>query len=152
MIPNSDLTIYNVYTDATTRSQKYQRSGIRGVVWTSAKAVYVAGVGLVKANVATILIPFAAGADYLSPVAWDALTDKTGKWTLRDGDVITRGIVADELTDGGEIVPDTDPEELTPPFTLTMLKAKYDDVLVIASVDAFDQGSANLRHWKVGAK
>lgn len=137
MIPNSDLTIYNVYTDATTRAKKYQRSEIRGVVWTSAKAVYVAGVGMVKANVATILIPFAAGADYLSPVAWDALTDKTGKWTLRDGDVITRGIVADELT---------------PPFTLSMLKAKYDDVLVVSSVDVFDQGSANLRHWKVGAK
>jgi hypothetical protein len=137
MRTNSDLTIYNVYTDALTRSKKYQRSEIRGAVWTSGKSVYVAGVGLVKANTATILIPFAAGAAYLSPVAWDALTVKTGKWTLRDGDVVVRGMVADELTDA---------------FTLSMLKAKYDDVLVVSAVEPFDQGSANMRHWRVGAK
>lgn len=137
MIPNSNLTLYNKYIDPDTRDEVYQRTEIKDVVWTSAKAVYSANLGLVRADVATVLIPFAMGTDYVAPIAWQALTTKTGKWTLQSGDVIVRGIVSDELEVG---------------FSLTDLKATYENVLVITNVDTFDQGSFNMRFWKVGAK
>jgi hypothetical protein len=35
---------------------------------------------------------------------------------------------------------------------MTDLKAKYDDVLTITSVDTFDNGSDYMRHWRAGAK
>lgn len=137
MIPNSNLTIYNKYTDPNTRDEVYQRTEIKDVVWTSAKAVYSANLGLVRADVATVLIPFVCGENYLDPIAWQALTNKAGKWTLQRGDVIVRNIVSDEIDAG---------------FTLTDLKATYENVLAITNVDPFDQGSLNMRFWRVGAK
>lgn len=60
-----------------------------------------------------------------------------GKWTLAVGDYLVKGLVADEITTG---------------FSVTNLKAKYDDVVQAKSVDTFDMGSASLRHWKVSAQ
>ena len=84
-------------------------------------------------------------ANYVKPKAWLALVSKTGKWTLAEGDMIVKGTVTDEIH----------PAVVSPPsaaFTVSNLKAKYDDVLAITSVDTFDMGSMALRHWEVGAK
>ena len=77
------------------------------------------------------------GADYLKPKAWQALVTKTGNWTLQEGDVIVRGEVTDNITTE---------------YKLSDLRAEYDDVVVISSVDAMDQGSPNVQHWEVGCK
>lgn len=137
MLTNADLTLYNKYIDPTTRAEKYQRSEIKGVNWQGAKAVYLSGVGLVKSDIATIRIPLARGANYVMPIAWQALTTKTGKWTLQAGDVVVRGIVTDAISDS---------------FTITALRAKYDNALMITAVDSLDQGSANMQHWQIGVK
>ena len=134
MIPNSHITIYNKYTD-NTRKEKYQRTVIRDVVWQATKARSGQSTGLLASNVATIFIPFARGANYLRSKAW--LADKTGHWTLQEGDVIVRGEATDEITGG---------------YTMTSLRAEYDDVVTITSVDAMDQGSENVQHWQVGCK
>ena len=68
--------------------------------------------------------------------AWQALTTKTGKWTLQDGDFMVKGLVTDEIGAG---------------FTMTALKAKYDDVVMIKSVDTMDAGSSYMQHWQIGA-
>jgi len=143
MIPNSDITIYNKYTDST-RKEKYQRTVVSDVVWQDAKAIYVAGVGMVKANTALVMIPFALGANYLTPKAWQAA--KSGKWTLQEGDVIVRGSVTNEITEA----------VITPvpvaAFTMTSLRALYENVVVITGVAAMDEGSAHLQHWEVDCK
>lgn len=133
MIPNADITIYNRYFDA--RAEKYQRTVINNVVWQATKAVSGRSTGVLASNVALIMIPFALGDDYLKPKAWQAA--RAGKWTLQEGDVIVRG----ELT-----------QEITTEYTLSDLRAAYDDVVVITSIDAMDQGSAAVQHWEVGCK
>lgn len=137
VLKNSDITIYNKYVDSTTRSEKYQRTVVSDVDWQGTKAASATNGGLLASNSVTIYIPFARGTQYVKPIAWQALTTKTGYWTLREGDVIVRNTVTDEISDA---------------FTMTALKAKYDDVVTITSVDAMDQGSANMQHWQVGAK
>lgn len=143
MIPNGDITIYNKYTDST-RKEKYQRTVVRDVVWQAASAVYVAGSGLVRANTAFVMIPFARGTAYLAPKAWQAA--KSGKWTLQEGDVIVRGAVTNEITDAVVGPPAVDA------FTMTNLRALYDDVVVITNVGAMDEGSPNMQHWEVDCK
>lgn len=137
MIPNSAITVYNKYVDPSTRSEVWQRSEVTDVVWQATKAVSGSKSGLLASNVATIFIPFAQGSLYKLPKAWQLLADKSGYWTLQEGDVITRNIVADEITGA---------------FTITSLRAKYDHVVTITSVDAMNQGSANMQHWEIGAK
>ena len=86
----------------------------------------------------------ARGADYLAPKAWQAA--KSGKWTLQEGDVIVRGIATNEITEA----------VVTPvpvaAFTMTSLRAAYEDVVVINSIYAMDEGSAHLKHWEVDCK
>jgi hypothetical protein len=106
------------------------------VVWQSTDAISRAK-EQVASNSALVMIPFARGDDYLKPKAWQALADKSDNWTLQEGDIIVRDIVIDEITGG---------------FTITDLYAAYDDVLMITSVAAMDEGSANIRHWEVNCK
>lgn len=134
---NSDITLYNKYIDAATRAEKYQRTQISGVLWENRKAANViASGGNMAANQANIYIPYARGATYKDPAAWQALVTKTGYWTLQDGDVVVRGLVADSISSA---------------FTITDLKAKYADVHVIRSVDTMDMGSVGMSHWQIGA-
>lgn len=138
MLTNADMTIYNKYVDPATRSEKYARTVIVGVVWQAKKAVYMANVGMIAANSVAVFVPFACRANYLDPHAWQALSNKAGKWTLQAGDVIVKGIVAD-------VVDDAD-------FTMTDLRSRHENVLTIQSVDTMDQGSESIRHWAIGAK
>jgi hypothetical protein len=137
MRTNTSLTIYNAYTDATTRALKYQRSVISACLWENRKAANRAASGDIANDQAAIYIPFSVGANHLAPIAW--LAAKTGKWTLAVGDYVVKGAVTDEIT-------------TSPSFTISNLKAKYDNVLSITSVDEMDMGRPNLRHWEVGAK
>lgn len=138
MRTNADLTIYNKYVDSVTRTEKYQRTQVKAVAWENRKASNtIATGGNISADQARVFIPFQRGANYAKAKAWQALSTKTSRWTLQEGDVIVKGLVSDEIGTG---------------FTVTALKAKYDDVLMISSVDTMDSGSASMRHWQVGAK
>jgi hypothetical protein len=150
MRTNADLTVYNKYIDPATRSEAYQRASIKAVTWEGRKGgtVLTSG-GQIELDLARVFIPLARGVDFLSPKAWQALDDRTGIWTFQIGDVIVRGVITDEITTAM-----TDPitHVVTPAFTVSKLRAKYDDVLVITSVDLMDAGSLALRHWQVGAR
>lgn len=136
MKTNSDITVYNKYIDATTRSEKYQRTVVLSVAWENRKGSNALAMGsVIAANQANIYIPLSERVDYLDPIEW--LAAKTGKWTLQVGDVIVRGTVTDEISSS---------------FTISDLKAKYNNVLVITSVDYMDAGSLSMHHWKVGAQ
>lgn len=137
MVRNTNITVYNKYSDPTTRSAKYSRSVVKDVHWMGTVASSASKSGRLASNVAKIMIPVAAGANYVAPKAWAALVSKAGKFTLKDGDVIVKGVVDDVVSDS---------------FTLAELVAKYDDVVTITSVDFYNTGSINMHHWEVGAK
>lgn len=133
---NTDCTVYNKYIAAG--SSAYQRAQIEDIQWESRKGANVLATGgNIAADAAKIVIPVARGTNYVAPTAWQVLVTKTGKWTLQVGDVIVKGLVTDTIS---------------PSFTITDLKAKYDDVLTITSVDLKDGGSQFLERWEVAAK
>jgi hypothetical protein len=131
MQTNTDITLYNKYLVG--RVETWQRVQIEDVHWEQRHARE----GNEDNDFTLVFIPFARGTSYLKPREWQA-SGKTGYWTLQIGDVIVKGLVSDELVAGT--------------FTLSNLKAAYDDVLVIASVDTRDYGSSNLQHWEVTAR
>lgn len=152
MRTNAIATIYNKTIDSSTRREKYQRTIIGSVFWENKRAVNRAGSGQLEDDRATIFIPFALDANYLDPIAWRALSTKTGKWTLQSGDVIVKGSVTKEITEAvaGSVGPPVVPAVSA--YTMTDLRDAYDDVLVITSVDVLDYGSEPMKHWQVGAK
>jgi hypothetical protein len=138
MKTNADMTIYNKYIDPSTRTEKYQRTQIKCVMWENRKAANtLRSGGQIATDQARVFIPKANGANYVKPKAWQALVTKTGKWTLQEGDVIVKGLITTDITGS---------------TTITSLKSANDDVLVITSVDTMDMGSLAMQHWQVGAK
>ncbi len=131
MRTNSNITIWNKYRVANVDT--WQQTQISDVAWEQrhARSQFDSD------DLATVFIPLARGDDYLKPRVWQALSSKTGKWTLQVGDVIAKGLITFDLSAS---------------FPLGVLKAAYDDVLVITSVDTYDYGSASLQHFRIGAK
>lgn len=142
MRTNSDLTIYNRVpkTEDYLRTALAGASGRKAAQWENRKAINVLrSGGASNADQAVIYIPFSLKATYKTPKQWQALSaeEKSEYWTLQNGDLIVKGVVDDVIEAG---------------FTASQLKAKYDDVLVISSIDTMDFGSAALQHFKVSAK
>lgn len=131
MRTNSDVTIFNRYR--VSNVDTWKRKQICDVAWEQRHARSQFD----SADFATVFIPMARGADYLNPRLWQALPNKATNWTLQVGDVIVKGLITFTLSAA---------------FPLGVLKAAYDDVLVITSVDTYDYGSANMQHYRVGAK
>ena len=143
---NATFTLYNKYI--LSGSEKYQRTQFvippgNCVEWEQRKAANVIRSGLLAADSVVVYIPFALGVNYVKPIAFAALTVKTGKWTLVVGDVIVKGLATEEIHDAVVGPP------AVPAFTMTNLKTLHDDVVTIKSVDTFDMGSSSLQHWKV---
>jgi len=140
MRTNTALTLYNKYYNSTTKKEMYQRWVISKVMWENRKARNIlASGGNTAADQAMIYIPFSTNlTTFLGPIAWLALADKTSNLTLQRGDLLVKGEIAQEVDD------------VT--FTPTDLKAAYDDVLEISSIDTYDMGSYALRSWAIGAK
>lgn len=136
MRTNAHCTIYNKYVDPSTRKEVWTRYQVRDVAWENRKAANVLRSGNLEADQAAIYIPLANMENYLSPRDWEALTSKAGKWTLRQGDMIVNGLVADNITST---------------FTISDLERKYNDVLTIRSVDRMDQGRVSMHHYQIGA-
>jgi hypothetical protein len=135
MITNTPMTVYNKYIE--NRAEKYQRTGLSAVLWDSSSATVKRKSSDLQNNKAVIALPHYIGAAYLKQKAWLALVDKTEFWTLQEGDIVVRGTVADEITSE---------------FTISALRAKYNDVLEIVSVAFMDQGSPNTHHWEILCK
>lgn len=134
MRTNSDITIYNKYVDSG--EEMYQRTVVKDTEWENrAAANKLASGGSIKADTASIYIPFARNHGYLAPKAWQ--DDRSGNWTLKTGDFIVKGEVDDEISSV---------------FTISDLKSDYDDVVKITSVDTHDFGSLSMQHWEVNAK
>ena len=135
MRTNADITIYNRYFDKATRLDKYQRTILYGVFWDERKAVNRLQSGLEDADKVTIIIPFTVATDkkYAPPKEFEKLEDKTGYFTLQEGDRVVKGAIDFEIT--GKV---------------SDLDKEY-EAFTIISVDTKDFGSLHMRHWEVGA-
>lgn len=63
------------------------------------------------------------------------IPSSSGKPIIRVGDVMVKGIVTDVISSS---------------FTMTALKAKYADVIVVKSIDTMDYGSPHMQHLQIG--
>lgn len=104
--------------------------------------------GLSDADVATLFIPFSTvgksvsgtAKQYIAPKAYDALADKSGYWTLKDGGKASAG---ECFFIKGQITNVT---------SLAQCKADYDYVYSVTTVDLRDFGTQDMQHYQVGGR
>lgn len=123
------ITIYNYTQDPETGYDMAHRTQISGVSAFCETKVTVDKEGLMSADLYTVRIPEEAASGYATPKEFDALTDRTGRFTLAKGDKIVIGVADDENPRPGD------------------LEKKYDRVLTITGVT--DNRGKREPHWKV---
>lgn len=146
MFPNT-VTLYNVVkeTDLSTLEETPTNyiTILRGVLLDASKGTNVRSSGLEGADAVNLYIPFSVEAvdgvtgepkQYITPVEFWRIDDKTGLWTLKAG--------LDTFFIKGEVV--------EPDKTLEYIESAYDDVYNITKVDEKDFGSDDMQHWEVG--
>jgi hypothetical protein len=131
MLTNTKMTIYNRYVDETTRELAYHRVVLDSVHWEDNIGRTQNQFGAESADNTKVTVPFTvSGATYIKPIAFQALSDKTGYFTLQKEDVAVKG----EVTDAFE-----DLEGL-------------EDVATITNVQTADYGSTSMRHWQLDCR
>jgi len=134
MITNATVTIYNKYIVAG--NEIWKRNVIPSVKWENRKAANVIKSGLLTADAVVIYVPYTQiDTYYIKPMAWLALIVKGTYFTFKPGDYLVRTSVPDEVSSN---------------FTITQLKAKYDDCVKITTVDRMDAGSLTMHHFQLG--
>jgi len=132
--PDTIKTVTNVYITV-----------LNGVFLSASKGENVRTSGLEGADAVILYIPFSVKAEdgltgepkeYVEPVAFWRMDDKTGAWTLRTG-------LDDCFVKGRVIVPDEADK------TIQSLEMAYDDVYNITKIDTKDYGGS-MAHWEVG--
>lgn len=133
MFPDT-VTIYNKFTEAGI--EKWQRTVISGVFWSSIKGATMRKTGVQSVDSVQLIIPMtanAARASYQEPLAWSASANKADSWTLQSGDVVLLGSIDTEI------------------LKSTKELQGYDSRLVITSVDTKHFGGG-MAHWEVSGK
>ena len=101
------VTLYNAYKEGG--AQKYHKTVFTASAFLEHKRVWQeARTGVTASNPALLVIPQGASeCQYVEPGAFDALTDKTRAWTLRNGDKALHGIGPDISTaqEWAELIP-----------------------------------------------
>lgn len=144
MFPHT-VTLYNTETvrnpDFTEDVTNYI-TVLHGVLLDASKATNVRESGLEGADAVNLYIPFCVDAvdgltgekkQYIGPMEFWRLEDKTGYWTLQAG--------RNNFFVKGEAVEKTG--------TFELISLQYDDVYIVTKVDEKDFGS--LQHWEIGA-
>ena len=123
------MTVYNKY--AAGGVEKWKRTVLHGVFWNSVEGAVLRRTGAASADSVVVLVPRSV-AGYVKPKAWEAMTDKSGAWTVKPGDTIARGVVPVQIA--------RSTKELD----------GFDDVLTVTTVD--DKPFGGLAHLEVGGK
>ena len=132
---NDTITIYNKYIGAD-KLEKWHATTLSGVYWNSIKGAIHRKTGLANTDSLQIIIPFSVVSGtkrYLSPKAFTELPNKTGFWTLQNGDTVIKGHCT-------YLIEKSSKELL-----------QFDDVYLITSVDTKDIGG-DMSHWEVSGK
>lgn len=132
MLTNTDITVFNSYIDEDDNTL-YSSVIINGVNWQSEEKVTVSDKGLISADEIKIYIPVTSlnGIEYVPRKAYNSLKDKTGYFTLKEGDKIVKGEYMGEISSIKDF-------------------NKLDNVATIISVKDNRYGSLNMQHFEVG--
>lgn len=94
MFPTT-ITIYNLVKART--GDTYARTVINGVHWEDVNGIQL-GNNVVKSdNTITVVIPM-THEGFTLPSDFQKLTERTGKWTLSEGDFIVKGEMLTDIT------------------------------------------------------
>ena len=128
-----ECTVFNVVYNKEKRLEELSTAHIYGIHWEDNKSVNVVKSGMSDADKVEIYIPMSAKTDkkYKQPKKFEKNSD--GCFTLRPGDIIVKGIVEYK-------------------GAVAKLSNEFDNSIVITSVDTFDYGKQNMKHWKVSGK
>lgn len=143
MLTNTAATIYNAYTDPDTGKTDYRRTVIPAVHWEDIAGSSVSGTSHPSANSASIFIPFYAQDSmerkYVPAVDYADMTDeeKEKHWTIRNGDLIIKGEILDEIT--------------TESGGIKKFSYLHNDAVTVQTLLTADYGSYAMRHWEVTA-
>ncbi|MBN7576017.1 hypothetical protein C1H57_12480 [Clostridium sp. 2-1] len=132
LFPNTDITIYNKYFDKSSGLDKYQRTVIEGVNWSSkTKLVIGKTVGDKGATVTDVTLIIIDKLDnYIPPKQFKSLpdADRINYFTFGLGDKIVKGNINFEVT------------------KIADLDKNYDDVVTVTAAKLLS------RHWEVEAE
>ena len=97
------LTIINKLDakDAALAADAYYKTVVSGV-WSAKSVRSVLGTGDV-AVAATVVMQFADTSNYLPYREWVKAANRDSMWTLREGDYVVRGVVADDVSTATEL-------------------------------------------------
>lgn len=116
-------TIYNHYVE--NGEDKWQRTVLKGLMWSHNRVeTSITGGIQTEARVESVTIDFEGqygNAEYIEPIAFKKLTDKSHHWTLND-------------KDGQDIFVLGLGEEITPSYTLKKLRADHQYIGTVTSV------------------
>jgi hypothetical protein len=129
MFPHT-VTVYNKYIESGT--EKWQRTVLTGVFWDGSKGAVIRKTGVASADGLRLIIPMSRKG-YIKPKKWEALANKSGAWTLQEGDTVILGNIEHEVVRSSS--------ELL----------GFDDVLSITNVDTRNYGGG-MSHWEVTGK
>lgn len=96
---NETVTVFNKKLDADKGWDVYNPTVIQGVSWYSTIESNVDANGLHAANIFKIRIPVDAdfgGSVYVDPIAYANEAIIAGTFTLANGDIIVKGVIADD--------------------------------------------------------
>lgn len=132
MLINTDITVFNSYTYEEDNTL-YSSVVIHDVNWQSEEKVTVSDKGLISADEIKIYIPVTSlnGIEYVPRKTYNSLKNKTGYFTLKEGDKIVKG----EYTGTINTIKDFN---------------KLDNVATIISVADNRYGSISMQHFEVG--
>lgn len=115
--------------------ERWQRTVLKGVLWSEIKGAVNRRTGSSSENAVQIVMPLsleASRAAYMPPMAWAELDNKSDYWTLQSGDTVMLGELSQEISRSSEL-------------------KKLDGAAVINSVDTKNYGG-DMAHWEVSAK
>ncbi|MFT8351303.1 DUF6751 family protein [Clostridium saccharoperbutylacetonicum] len=132
LFPNTDITIYNRYFDKIESLDKYQRTVIKKVNWSSKRKLVIGKTvgdkGATVTRVTTIIVDKLD--NYISPKQFKKVpdADRVNYFTFGVGDKIVKGNIDFEVTDINE------------------LNKNYDDVVTLTAANPLSH------HWEVEAE
>ena len=128
------ITLYNARHDKTEDCTVYNKTVIRGISWYGSVQTTLGDTGLKSANVFTVRIPDDAdfgGKEYCDAASYTEAEDVSGLFTLKQGDLVVKGIVPDSVE------------------TPAQIHKRYPEVSFTIKGVTDNRRAPNAKHWKV---
>ena len=142
------ITVYNRVIDPTTQRISWYSTYITNCFWKCTNNTYNLGrYGLsalgVTLETKSVICRIPKDKRFVEPMEWETLSDKAGKFTLNNGDIIILGKVSDTIDEYTKGKHSTD--------LLTHYK-KYDACLEVDTYVLNDYTGVDLAHYRIIGK